>query len=106
MVRALSMFRLVPLAAAAALALAGCKSECRQLAEVLCTCSLNSVDNTNCLTAAGQQLDEFLEEARASGGSRETLVEAFVCLEAIEGARESSARGGEAVSLAREEVST
>jgi hypothetical protein len=53
MVRALSMTRLLPLAAAAVLALAGCKSECRQLAEVLCNCSLNSVDQTNCLTAAG-----------------------------------------------------
>ena len=53
MVRALRMVRLLPLVAAAALFASGCKSECRQLAEVLCTCSINSVDQSNCLQAAG-----------------------------------------------------
>jgi hypothetical protein len=53
MVRALPMVRLAALAAAAALVASGCKSECRQLSEVLCQCSLNSVDQSNCLTAAG-----------------------------------------------------
>src|SRR5882724_2453827 len=53
MVRALRMVRLLPIAAAAALFASGCKSECRQLAEVLCTCSINSVDQANCLQAAG-----------------------------------------------------
>ena len=50
--------------------------------------------------------DQFLEEVRSGGGPRESLEEAFVCLDAIEGARESNTRGGEAVTLAREEVST
>jgi len=50
--------------------------------------------------------EKFLEEARGNALWRTTLEEAFLCLEAIEGARESSARGGEMVSLVREEVST
>ncbi|HKA37310.1 MAG TPA: Gfo/Idh/MocA family oxidoreductase [Thermoanaerobaculia bacterium] len=50
--------------------------------------------------------ENFLEEARSGGGSRATLEEAFLCLDAIEGAREPSARGGEAVAIVREEVST
>ena len=53
MVRALHMSRLAFMVAVAALFVTGCKSQCRQLAEVLCNCSLNSVDQTNCLTAAG-----------------------------------------------------
>jgi hypothetical protein len=47
------MLRLVLIFAALALALTACKSQCRQLAEVLCNCSLNTVDQQNCLTAAG-----------------------------------------------------
>jgi predicted dehydrogenase len=50
--------------------------------------------------------ERFLEEARGNAPQRSTLEEAFLCLDAIEGARESSARGGETVSLVREEVST
>jgi hypothetical protein len=53
MVPAPRMRRLALLAAAVTLLASGCKSECRQLAEVLCQCSLNSVDQANCLTAAG-----------------------------------------------------
>jgi predicted dehydrogenase len=49
--------------------------------------------------------ETFLEEVREAGGSRRTLEEAALCLDAIEGARESSARGGAPVALAREAVS-
>ncbi len=46
------MTRILVLIAALALAvMAGCKSPCQQLAEHLCDCSLNTVDQTNCLTA-------------------------------------------------------
>ena len=47
------MLRFAFLAAVLSLAASGCKSECRQLAETLCNCSLNSVDQSNCLQAAG-----------------------------------------------------
>ena len=46
------MLRFGLIAALSLLALS-CKSECRQLAESLCNCSLNSTDQANCLQAAG-----------------------------------------------------
>ena len=49
--------------------------------------------------------ERFLEQIRGTARGRTTLEEAFVCLDVIEAARESSARGGAAVSLAREAVS-
>ena len=36
----------------AAVALAGCKSPCRQLSEKLCECAGNSTDKNNCLALA------------------------------------------------------
>lgn len=36
----------------AALLLAGCKSQCRQLSEKLCDCTLNSADKSSCLQRA------------------------------------------------------
>jgi hypothetical protein len=38
--------------AAAVLALAGCKSQCRQLSERLCECTINSVERDSCLRTA------------------------------------------------------
>ena len=35
------------------LGLAGCKSQCRQLSERLCECSLNSTERSNCVANAG-----------------------------------------------------
>jgi len=49
--------------------------------------------------------EKFLEEVRGTARGRTTLEEAFVCLDVIEAARESSARGGAAVPVAREVVS-
>ena len=37
------------LVTAAALALSACKSDCRQLSEKMCDCSLNSTEKTACL---------------------------------------------------------
>ncbi|MBL8955721.1 MAG: hypothetical protein JNK82_33410 [Myxococcaceae bacterium] len=39
--------------AAAAFALAGCKSNCRQLSERLCECTINSLERDSCLRTAG-----------------------------------------------------
>jgi hypothetical protein len=38
--------------AAAVLALAACKGNCRQLSERLCACAINSVDQNTCLQTA------------------------------------------------------
>ena len=35
-----------------ALALAGCKTNCRQLSEAICECATTSTNRTNCLSAA------------------------------------------------------
>ncbi len=44
--------RLFVLLAAFAFALAGCKSNCRQLSERLCECTINSVERDSCLRTA------------------------------------------------------
>jgi hypothetical protein len=44
--------RSVLLALACALALAGCKTNCRQLSEKLCDCSINSAEKDNCMRRA------------------------------------------------------
>jgi hypothetical protein len=38
--------------AAAAFALAGCKTACRQLSERLCECTINSIERDSCLRTA------------------------------------------------------
>jgi hypothetical protein len=44
--------RTLILIAVAALALTGCKSQCRQLSEKLCDCAINSSERDNCLRRA------------------------------------------------------
>jgi hypothetical protein len=41
--------------AAAALGLAGCKGDCRKLAEKLCDCSVNSLEKDACLQRAASE---------------------------------------------------
>jgi len=45
--------RLLVTLAVAAFALAGCKSNCRQLSERLCECTINSIERDSCLRTAG-----------------------------------------------------
>lgn len=41
------------------LATSGCKSHCRVLSEKLCDCATNTLDKTNCLSAAAQHETNF-----------------------------------------------
>jgi len=42
---------------------AGCKGNCRQLAEKLCECKTNSTEKNSCLTAASQDESSYPPDA-------------------------------------------
>ena len=46
------MRKLIALGLGLVVGLAGCKTNCRQLTEALCECTVTSSDHTNCLSAA------------------------------------------------------